>query len=361
MLEASAFPLTNSEPTRWERHMKKAFCFEARTVPLVVAALMLTACTSETIRNPVPLTVQHEAEVVNMPKVRSWGDEHSKSFHDDLVESIKNEKEGLFPRGPDNSLQYASLALSGGGDHGAFGAGYLKGWSESGTRPTFKIVTGISTGALIAPLAMLGHEYDDLLQEAYTTVTADNIFRQKSFVSMYWNESLTDNHPLQDLVHEVLTDEVIDAVAEAHRNGQRLYIGTTHFDAQRPMIWNMGAIANSPHPGAYEIFRDVLIASAAIPIFFPPVYVDVTVNGETYDEMHVDGGTVGQMFFYSGTLDWENVIREASGREEPLDRRRRRNSWNRITGRTRFRFSRGCFPSINFPLLLKVTFPSPFG
>ena len=84
--------------------MKRASTLGARIVPPAVAALMLTACASEIIRNPVPLEAQHEAEVVDMPKVRAWGDEHSKSFHNDLVASIKNEKEGLFPRGPENSF-----------------------------------------------------------------------------------------------------------------------------------------------------------------------------------------------------------------------------------------------------------------
>lgn len=286
----------------------------------VMAALILSACATEVVRNPVPLELQHEAEVVDMPGVRAWGDEPSNLFHADVVNSIKTEKAGLFPRGEDGAFQYAGLALSGGGDHGAFGAGYLKGWSASGTRPNFKIVTGVSTGALIAPFALLGSDYDHVVQKAYTTITAGDIFEERSIISAFWNESLADNHPLQDLVHEVVTDEVIDAVGEAHRNGQRLFIGTTNFDAQRPVIWNMGAVANSRHPEAYRVFREILIASAAIPIFFPPVFVDVSAAGETYDEMHVDGGTVGQMFFYGATLDWQRVIREASGEEDPLDR-----------------------------------------
>ncbi len=285
----------------------------------ILFALLLAGCASEPVRNPVPLDLLMIAEVVEMPGVRAWGDLHSELFQKDLIQSIRTENLEIFHRRADGSFEYAALALSGGGDHGAFGVGFLNGWSESGTRPVFKVVTGISTGALIAPFAMLGSKYDHVVREAYTTITASDIYKQKPLFTEFLGEAMADNHPLQHLVHEVVTDEVIDAVGEAHRNGQRLYIGTTNFDAQRPVIWNMGAVANSVHPAAYEVFRQVLIASAAIPILFPPVLIDVEVDGRVYDEMHVDGGTVGQMFFYGATLDWRRVLREVSGEENPVD------------------------------------------
>lgn len=291
-----------------------------RTVPTVLLLLLLCACATPAVRNPVPLDQLQRAEVVDMPGVRAWGDAHSDLFQEDLVHSIRTENPELFPRGADGTFEYAGLALSGGGDHGAFGVGFLKGWSESGTRPVFKVVTGISTGALIAPFALLGTDYDQVVQDAYTTITASDIYEEHSLITSFWGEAMADNHPLQHLVHEVVSDEVIDAVGEAHRNGQRLYIGTTNFDAQRPVIWNMGAVANSVHPEAYEVFRQILIASAAIPILFPPVLIDVEVDGGVYDEMHVDGGTVGQMFFYGASLNWREVLRKASGEQEPVDR-----------------------------------------
>lgn len=292
----------------------------SRLVSLCVVTLILSACANEPIRSPLPPEYYNQAEVVDMPGVRVWGDDKSKLLHDDVVQSIRNEKAGLFPRGPEGELQYAGLAISGGGDHGAFGAGYLKGWSDSGTRPNFKIVTGISTGALIAPFAMLGSDYDEILKTSYTTITADDVFEMRHITSALWGESLADNHPLLDLVHDVVTDEVIDAVGKAHNNGQRLLIGTTNFDAQRPVIWNMGAVANSKHPDAYRVFREILVASASIPVLFPPVLIDVEAGGQTYDEMHVDGGTVGQMFFYGSALDWKKVIAEASGGKELVDK-----------------------------------------
>ena len=286
---------------------------------LLVLVALLGACASEPVRNPVPQEYYDSAEVVDMPGVRFWGDEQSELLHDDIIRSVKDEPTGMFPRGLDGALQYAGLAISGGGDHGAFGAGYLNGWSESGTRPAFKIVTGISTGAFIAPFALLGSDYDEILKKAYTTISADDIFKKRSLIGAFFDESLADSHPLVDMVHEVVTDEVIDAVGRAHRNGQRLLIGTTNFDAQRPVIWNMGAVANSVHPEAYKVFREILVASAAIPVFFPPVMVDVEVDGKIYDEMHVDGGTVGQMFFYGAALDWAQIRQELTGSSEPKD------------------------------------------
>jgi len=293
--------------------------FDLGRSSLAVAILFVSACASEPPRNPVPYEHINSADVVGMPGVRVWGDELSEVLHLDLVHSMQNEKPGLFPRGPDGAFQYSGLSLSGGGDHGAFGAGFLKGWSASGSRPTFKIVSGISTGALIAPLALLGSEYDDNLEAAFTTVSATDIYKTKSILRAYWRESLADNHPLEELVHKFISDDVIDAVAQAHLNGQRLLIGTTNFDTQRPVIWNMGIVANGRRPQAYEMFRKILVASASIPALFPPVLIDVVSDGALYEEMHVDGGTVGQMFFYGAAIKWRKVLSDASGVDNPDD------------------------------------------
>jgi hypothetical protein len=286
---------------------------------LVIATLLVSSCAQELFRNPVPPELEEVVKVAEMSGVRTWGDSFSQAWQDDVVQSIRDEPEGLFPRGPNGEFQYSGLSLSGGGEHGAFGAGFLKGWSASGSRPIFKVVTGISTGALIAPFALLGSEYDDTLEEVYTQVTADDIFRKESILTALWRESLADNQPLRNMVAEYVTDEIIDAIAMAHNNGQRLLIGTTNFDAQRAVIWSMGAVANSRHPDAYEIFRNILVASAAIPILFPPTFIEVEAGGEVYDEMHVDGGTMGQMVYFGSTIDWKAVLREASGEQEPVD------------------------------------------
>jgi len=288
-------------------------------ITLVLATSLISSCANELFRTPVPPELEEVVEVANMPHVRAWGDSFDPAWQDDVVQSIRDEPEGLFPRGPNGEFQYSGLALSGGGEHGAFGAGFVKGWSASGTRPVFKVVSGISTGALIAPFALLGPEYDDTLEEVYTEVTADDILLKKSILGAYWRESLASNQPLRNMVEEYITDEVIDAIGVAHNNGQRLLIGTTNFDAQRAVIWSMGAVANSRHPDAYDLFRNILVASAAIPVLFPPTFFEVEAGGEVYDEMHVDGGTMGQMVYFGSTIDWRAALREVSGEQEPVD------------------------------------------
>ena len=286
---------------------------------LTFLILMITACAKDLVRTPVPAALEETVEVVNMPGVRAWSDSYSQEFQADVVQSIRDEPEGLFPRGPNGEFQYSGLSLSGGGDHGAFGAGILRGWSKSGRRPLFKIVTGTSTGALIAPFALLGPEYDATLEEMYTQVTGDDIFRKQPILGAYWRESLADNTPLRVMVEEYVTDEVIDAIGVAHNNGQRLLIGTTNFDAQRSVMWSMGAMANSKHPDVYSMFRKILVASAAIPVLFPPTFIEVEAEGKVYDEMHVDGGTVGQMFFFGSAIDWPAALQEISGTSEVID------------------------------------------
>ncbi len=286
---------------------------------LAFLVLTITACAKDLVRTPVPAALEETVEVVDMPGVRAWSDSYSQELQADVIQSIRDEPEGLFPRGPNGEFQYSGLSLSGGGDHGAFGAGILRGWSKSGRRPLFKIVTGTSTGALIAPFALLGPEYDATLEEMYTQVTGDDIFRRQPILGAYWRESLADNTPLQVMVEEYVTDEVIDAIGVAHNNGQRLLIGTTNFDAQRSVMWSMGAMANSKHPDVYSMFRKILVASAAIPVLFPPTFIEVEAEGKVYDEMHVDGGTVGQMFFFGSAIDWPAALQEISGTSEVID------------------------------------------
>lgn len=179
------------------------------------------------------------------------------------------------------------LALSGGGSYGAFGAGVLNGWSKSGKRPEFDIVTGISTGALIATLAFLGADYDDELEHLYTELTAADIFLSKGVVGIF-GASLLDYTPLKKQIESVVTEQLLDEVAEAYRQGRRLYVGTTNLDAGELVVWDMGAIAASGHPHRLRVFQKVLRASAAVPGIFKPVYIQPTEQTEAR-QMHVDG------------------------------------------------------------------------
>jgi Patatin-like phospholipase len=206
------------------------------------------------------------------------------------------------------------LAISGGGDNGAFGAGVLVGWSESRTRPTFKIVTGISTGALTAPLAFVGSEYDPLLAEMYTTIDQTDIFEERPIVAGLLSDALADSRPLQNLIAKYVDGRLVARIAEESRRGRALVIITTNLDAGVPVIWNIGAIAESGRPEAIGLIRKILLASASIPGLFPPVMFDVTVNGVAHQEMHVDGGASMQTFLYPAALQVRKIPNDGDAR-----------------------------------------------
>ena len=195
------------------------------------------------------------------------------------------------------------LAVSGGGDNGAFGAGLMNGWTETGTRPEFKIVTGVSTGALIAPFAFLGPDYDPALREVYTTMTAEKVYRARGLSAALFDDAMADTGPLAQVIARYADQKMFDAIAREYQKGRLLLIGTTDLDAQRPVIWNVGALAASGHPGALDLFRKILRASAAIPGAFQPVLIDVELGGRKYQELHVDGGAIAQLFLYPASID----------------------------------------------------------
>ena len=180
------------------------------------------------------------------------------------------------------------LALSGGGADGAFGAGILNGWTKSGKRPNFDIVTGVSTGALMATLAFLGPEYDDELRVLYTTQTNGDIFRSKG-IAGYFSDSLYDYTPLKKQIQGIVTRKLLNKIAAEHAKGRRLYVATTNLDAGTRVIWDMGQIAGGNRADAVLMFQKVLRASAAIPGFFKPVYIK-PVKGVQLRQAHVDGG-----------------------------------------------------------------------
>src|SRR5947207_2010869 len=157
------------------------------------------------------------------------------------------------------------LALSTGGGDGAFGAGLLNGWSESGKRPEFSVVTGVSTGSLMAPFAFIGSSRDDGLKRAYTEYNAGDIFEDVKTA-----ESLVDTWPLKRLIAKEVTPELLAQIAEGYRGGRRLFVATTNLDAQRGVLWNMGAIAAKGDEAALKLFRDILGESTAIPALFSP-------------------------------------------------------------------------------------------
>lgn len=263
-------------------------------------------------REAVPENMIEQAVVTGFEDVRAFADKPSLMFQEDLIKSIKEEPDGAFPVNAEGRKGYAILAISGGGAYGAYGAGIVNGWSRNGTRPNFKIVTGISTGALIAPFVFLGKDYDEQLKTMYTTFSTKDIMKDKAILSVTSASSLSDNEGLKRLVEKNVTPEVLAAIAREHERGKRLYVGTTNLDAQRLVVWDMGKIAMVGDKKALKLFRDVLIASAAIPIVFPPSYFDVIADGKEYQEIHVDGGTVTQITAMIGIF---NGIKNTAAKE----------------------------------------------
>jgi predicted acylesterase/phospholipase RssA len=277
--------------------------------------VLLTGCV-RLKRNPVPTELGAAAFIPDMPVVRAWAGRPSAAMEADFERSFDQQRSEDFPPAADGLVHYPHLALSGGGSHGAFGAGFLKGWTRTGRRPLFKMVTGVSTGALMAPFAFLGPEYDDTLGEFYTTTASRDIFLRRWMPGrLLWGEALTDTAPLETLIAQRVDEAFLLKIAEAHHRGRRLYVGTVDLDAQRFVVWNMGLIATSGRPEALPLFRKVMLASASIPVVFPPVFFEVEAQGKRYDELHVDGA-VGANVFFNGGVFRTSMIREHAGRED---------------------------------------------
>jgi Patatin-like phospholipase len=276
----------------------------------VAVALGIAACGSMSTRNPVPAGFENQATVVGMgpESIRFWGDELPPNA-DALVKEkwaqVRASGRQLPKSGGRPVVNF--LALSGGGSDGAFGAGVLAGWTAKGTRPEFDLVTGVSTGALTAPFAFLGPRYDDALKKVFTESTTHDIALARPVRGLLGGESLASNAPLAKVVAHYVNESFLQEVATQHKRGRRLLIGTTNLDAQRPVVWDMGQIAVSGHPGSLELFRKVLLASAAIPAVFPPGFVEVAANGSVYEEMHVDGGATREVFLLPTQFMTKNI------------------------------------------------------
>jgi predicted patatin/cPLA2 family phospholipase len=269
----------------------------------VLAVLAGVIGCASTIRIPVPVELADKVEVAGVGQVRGWGDAPMKNI--EQIAKLRRKqmaaKRPAFLKKRNRTISY--LALSGGGSNGAFGAGLLNGWSASGKRPQFEIVSGVSTGALIAPFAFLGSEYDKPLREIYTLYSTKDILEPQILAGLLGGNAVSSTKPLERLIAHYVDRAFMAAIAREYAKGRRLLIGTTNLDAERPVVWNMGGIAQRNTDEALRLFRDILLASAALPGLFPPVYVKVTSDGKTYEEMHVDGGTTENAFLLPLDLD----------------------------------------------------------
>ncbi len=263
------------------------------------AVLAFTSGCATVVPRLVPSSAiaAERAVVPGLARARFWGDEVPK----DILAAVNQRLPGINRLASsaeivDGRPVVEILALSGGGSDGAFGAGFLKGWTATGKRPRFEVVTGVSAGAIIAPFAFLGSRYDRPLEEIWTQYQTSELIVAQILPGILGGSSLLDTAPLAKLIERYIDRPFLRAIAAEYRKGRLLLVGTTNIDAQRPVVWNMGEIAASGHPNAIELFRKVIMASAAIPGAFPPVAINVEIDGKIVEEMHVDGGVTRSMF-----------------------------------------------------------------
>jgi hypothetical protein len=233
------------------------------------------AASAQKPQERIPFTAAQAAAAVvpGIPDARAWGDSAA-----DFARLL-----------PQASGPW--LAISGGGADGAYGGGVLAGWSAAGSRPEFAVVTGVSIGALVAPFAFLGPRYDEVIRKNFTTISAADIFEDR-----VTRDSLLDHWPLRRQIEERVTPQLLAEIAAEHARGRRLLIVTTNLDAGRRTVWSMGAIAASGGERALKLFRDVLLASTAIPGFFSPVGFEVEAEGKRFEELHNDGTLTAPFF-----------------------------------------------------------------
>ena len=282
---------------------------------LAAATLVAAGCAAKLVRTPVPVSLVDQAAIAYAPNVRYWGDALPKNIRQAFALSDQQTRKlrpHLYKNGRRQAVKF--LAISGGGSHGAFGAGLLVGWTASGRRPEFDLVTGVSTGALSAPFAFLGPRYDRQLREIYTRYGTEQLIQKQVIAGLLGGAAIADNSKLAGVIASYVDRRLLGAIAREHKRGRRLLISTTNIDAERPVVWDMGRIAEQNNNRSLKLFRKILLASAAIPAVFPPVVINVTAGGRKLQELHVDGGTTGQVFFLPPQLLIENIVRDSKRR-----------------------------------------------
>jgi hypothetical protein len=242
-------------------------------------------------RQPFDEADQEVASIAGIPDARFFGDSEK-----DFLKAV-------------SGVQGSWIALSGGGEEGAFGAGLMAGLTKANARTDHTVVTGVSTGALMAPFVFLGARYDEALRANYTGINSGDIFEVAQTP-----ESFLDTWPLKKLIEKQVTPEMLAEIAAEHRKGRRLFVVTTSLDSGRPVVWNIGAIASRGGDQPLKLVRDVLLASSSIPGFFPPVHIEVEANGKTFSEMHADG-TIRAPFYIAP----ESLLTGSTGARLPAE------------------------------------------
>ncbi len=273
-------------------------------VAVFLVAFILSACSATPRPTPPP---------VNAPLEHAWGavpfqrlvDEIDSKFTDSFLSLLQAKRDQMRQAGDDGKIPYRALALSGGGSRGAYGAGVLSGWTKRGDRPQFDVVTGVSTGALMATHIFLGSDFDEDIA-IYRYLTNDDVFEKRGLLStllaLRRSSAAFNTAPLRETLLSIISEETLDLVAAEHRKGRRLFVGSTNLDANVFTIWDMGVIAESDRPDRLNHFIDAIMASAAFPIAFPPIYIEIDGEAGPYTQMHADGGVRETAFFFDFPL-----------------------------------------------------------
>lgn len=260
------------------------------------------------LRHAVPENLVGKAVVIGMPDIRYYADK-ADSFslmRQSLADSFK--EEGKSDYLVSGIKTYPVLLVGGGVSNVAYGIGLLKGWSKEGSRPVFKIVTGYSSGSIIATATFAGEDYEDRIADLFTSISSKDALKPRSVFSVLFGDSLNSLAPLAKKIDNIVDEDLMVRITREHKKGRRLYVGTTDFDAQEFVIWDMGALASKGSLDSLKMFRKIILASCAFPAMVPPVYFQVEAGGRHYDEMHVDGGVVSGLFYiYQLMEDTESI------------------------------------------------------
>ncbi len=268
----------------------------------VIVCLSVSGCAS--IRHAVPENLVGKATVVGMPDMRFYTEKPSPAFmRQSLADSFKDESPSDYV--VDGVKTYPVLIIGGGVSNSAYGIGLLKGWLKSGSRPEFKIVTGYSSGSILAVAAFSGKEYEERLADLFTSVSTKDFVRQKSMFGIVFGDSVNTSAPFAKKIDAIVDEDLMAKIAREHKKGRRLYVGTSDLDAQEFVVWDMGAIASRGDPDSVKMFRKIILASCSFPVMLPPVYFQVEAGGRRYDEMHADGGVIGGLFHVYPLMEGE--------------------------------------------------------
>jgi hypothetical protein len=273
-----------------------------RHLLVMIVFLLASSGCAHVRRHAVPENLVGKAVVLGMPDIRHYTDKPASLFmRQSLANSFK--EEGPSDYLVDGIKTYPMLILGGGVSNSAYGIGLLKGWSEAGSRPVFKIITGYSSGSIIATATFAGKEYEDRIAKVFTALETKGVVKGSNVLSLLFGDSLFSTKRFAKKIDAVVDEDLLAKVAQEHKKGRRLYVGTTDLDAQGFVLWDMGALASQGGPDSVKMFRKIILASCSFSAMMPPVFFQVEAGGKHYDEMHADGGVIGGIFYIDQLME----------------------------------------------------------